>query len=61
MSPFRPVLLEVDVPDTLKCREWLKSYAKNILLPRFQQDAIYIKLVKPTETLEITDLKISKE
>ena len=55
------VLLEVDVPDTLNCREWLKTYAKNILLSRFQQDAIYIKLVKPTETLEITDLNISKE
>ena len=55
------VLLEVDVPDTEKSREWLKSYARDILLRRFQQDVIYIKLVKPTETLEITDLKISEE
>ncbi len=54
-------LLEVDVPETRESREWLKSYARNILLHRFQQDAIYIKLVRPTETLEITDLKISEE
>lgn len=52
-------LLEVDVPDTGESREWLKSYARNVLLRRFQQEAIYIKLVRPTETLEITDLKIS--
>lgn len=55
------VLLEVDVPDTRESREWLKSYARDILLRRFQQDAIYIKLVKPTETLEITELKVSEE
>ena len=55
------VLLEVDVADTRESREWLKSYARNVLLHRFQQDAIYIKLVRPTETLEITDLKISEE
>lgn len=55
------VLLEVDVPDTEKSRGWLKSYAKDVLLARFQQEAIYIKLVKPTETLEITELKISEK
>ncbi len=54
-------LLEVDVPDTEESREWLKSYARDVLLHRFQQEAIYIKLVRPTETLEITDVKISEE
>ncbi len=54
-------LLEVDVPDSEENREWLTSYARNVLLHRFQQAAIYIKLVRPTETLEITDLKISEE
>ena len=54
-------LLEVDIPDTAESRKWLRSYARDVLLHRFQQDAIYIKLVRPTETLEITDLKISEE
>lgn len=50
-------LIEVDVPDTEESREWLKTYAKGVLVPRFQQDAIYIKIVRPIETLEITDLE----
>lgn len=42
-------LVEVDLPDTHENRDWLVSYAKNVLLERFQQKAIYIKFVGPVE------------
>lgn len=49
-------IIEVDIPDTKESREWLKTYARDVLVPRFQQEAIYIKLIRPIETLEITNL-----
>ncbi|MBI2901598.1 MAG: hypothetical protein HYY17_15550 [Planctomycetes bacterium] len=48
-------LLEVDVPDTAAVRAWLKSYARDVLLKRFHQKAIYLKFVGPIERLVVTD------
>lgn len=58
-------LLEVDVPDNAENRAWLKAYAKDVLLKRFCQQAIYMKFVGPVETLlvmteEIVSRKIDK-
>lgn len=47
-------LLEVDVPDTTETRDWLRAYAKDVLVGRFRQKAIYLKFVGPIETLEVT-------
>lgn len=47
-------ILEVDIPDTVESREWLKEYTANTLLERFQQKAIYIKLIKFVEIMEIS-------
>jgi len=44
-------LLEVDLEDTEENRNRLESYAKAVLLSRFQQEAIYIKFVAPVERL----------
>src|SRR5262245_31743940 len=35
-------LIEVDLPDSEESRQWLKNYAQNVLMARFQQKAIYI-------------------
>ena len=43
--------VEVDVPDTATSREWLRKYVKEILLRRFEQEAIYIKFVGPIEQM----------
>lgn len=48
------VLLEVDFPDTQRNREWLEKYAKDVLLERFRQKAIYIKFVGPVERTLVT-------
>lgn len=52
-------LIEVDIPDTRNNRAWLKSYAKNALLKRFRQEAIYLKFVTPIETLMVRKHKVS--
>jgi len=44
-------VVEVDVPDSAASREWLRRYVKNVLLERFQQEAIYIKFVGPIERM----------
>lgn len=36
-------MLEVDVPDTHENRIWLQRYAAEVLIERFEQDAIYLK------------------
>ena len=51
-------LLEVDVPDTPEARAWLRTYARDVLLERFRQKAIYLKFVGPVETLVVTDEEI---
>jgi hypothetical protein len=44
-------VVEVDVPDTGASREWLRRYARDVLMDRFQQEAIYIKFVGPVEQM----------
>ncbi len=45
--------LEVDIPNTPDSRQKLRTYASEVLLDRFEQEAIYVKLV-PVETMLIT-------
>ena len=54
-------LLEVDVPDTLEARAWLRAYARDVLRDRFRQKAIYLKFVGPIETLVVTDEEIGDD
>lgn len=54
-------LLEVDVPDTPEARAWLRTYARDVLLERFRQKAIYLKFVGPVETLVVTDEEIGDD
>ncbi len=51
-------LLEVDVPDIPEARAWLRTYARDVLLERFRQKAIYLKFVGPVETLVVADEEI---
>lgn len=51
-------VLEVDIPDD--CRPWMKSYAKDVLLKRFDQEAIYLRFIGPIETLEVTEETITE-
>lgn len=53
-------IFEVDIPDTDESRKWIKSYAKNVLLKRFRQDAIYLRFIGPIETLEVTEEPITQ-
>lgn len=53
-------VLEVDVPDTPASRTWLRSYAKKILMKRFEQKAIYIKLVGPIEQIIVDEEQINE-
>jgi len=46
--------VEVDIPDTRAARQWIRRYAREILLPRFAQKAIYVRLVGPVEVLLVT-------
>ena len=54
-------LLEVDFTDTPETMAWLKDFARSVLLPRFQQKAIYIRIVGPVTTLEVTDECVSDD
>jgi hypothetical protein len=54
-------LLEVDVPDTVASRAWLRAYARDILCPRFQQKAMYLKFVRPVEHLIISEEEVHDE
>ena len=51
---------EVDILDTEENRRWMKSYAKEVLLKRFRQDAIYIRFIGPVESLEVTGETITE-
>lgn len=42
-------LIEVDVPDRASNLRWLKTYVGSTLLQRFQQEAIYVKFVRPPQ------------
>ena len=54
-------LLEVDIPDTAEARDWLRGYARGILLKRFRQKAIYLKFIGPVETLLVTDEEVASD
>ena len=54
-------LIEVDVLDTRQSREWLRAYARDVLLERFQQKAIYLKFVGPVEHLVVNEEEINDE
>lgn len=42
-------VLEVDMVDAAEERQWIIDYARNVLLERFKQEAIYIKFVRFVE------------
>ena len=54
-------LIEVDVPDTTDSREWLRTYARDVLRERFRQKAIYLKFVGPVEHLIVSEEEVSDE
>jgi len=54
-------LLEEDAPDTAETRAWLRSYARDVLLGRFRQKALYFKLVGPVEQLLIADEEVRSD
>jgi len=54
-------LLEVDVPNTAESREWLRAYARNVLMNRFRQRAIYLKFVGPVEQLIVSEEEVSND
>ncbi|HEX9727360.1 MAG TPA: hypothetical protein VGA37_02505 [Gemmatimonadales bacterium] len=47
-------VLEVDIPEQSAAQRWLREYARDVLLPRFDQKAIYIKFVGPAEVTLVT-------
>lgn len=48
-------VLEVDLPNTRTNRNWLKSYAKDVIIGRFRQKAIYMKFVSGVKPLLVRD------
>lgn len=54
-------LLEVDIPDTAAARGWLRGYAREVLLKRFRQKAIYLKFIGPVETLLVRDEEVASD
>lgn len=48
------VAIEVDIPDTRVARSWLRRYAREVLLRRFKQEAIYIRLIGPVQVVLVT-------
>ncbi len=51
-------LLEVDAPDTVDTRQRLRAYARDVLLERFRQKAMYLRFIGPVETLLVTHEEI---
>jgi len=54
-------LIEVDAPDTADSREWLRTYARDVLRERLRQKAIYLKFVGPVEHLVVSEEEVSDE
>ena len=54
-------LIEVDVPESMKSREWLRAYARDVLRGRFRQKAIYLKFVGPVERLIVSEEEVIDE
>lgn len=44
-------VIEVDIPDETAAKDELREYARDVLLRRFEQEAIYIKLVGPIQVM----------
>lgn len=42
-------VLEVDIPNEVAARNWIAQYARDTLIPRFEQEAMYIRFVGPIE------------
>lgn len=61
ITPDVLVLLEVDMRDTQANRDWLIGYIRDTLLDRFQQEAMYLKLVTGVERLVITKNEIRRD
>ena len=51
----------MDAPDTADFREWLRTYARDVLRERFRQKAIYLKFVGPVEHLVVSEEEVSDE
>lgn len=49
------------IADTAETRDWLRTYARDVLLDRFRQKAIYLKFVKPVEQLIVTDEEVRSD
>ena len=47
--PGRNECSEVDIPNDAAAKRWLARYARETLLERLGQEAIYIKFVGPIE------------
>jgi len=46
-------ILEVDVTDIEESIAWLREYTRHVLLRRFEQKAIYLRIIGPVETLVV--------
>lgn len=46
--------VEVDIPDDRRARSWLTTYVRKILLRRYRQEAIYVRLIGPIEVETVT-------
>jgi hypothetical protein len=53
-------ILKVNVPDDEESVVWFKRYAKEVLLGRFEQKALYLKIIGPIETLIVRSELISE-
>jgi len=51
-------LIEIDISDTAESRRWMRAYAREVLLERFRQKAIYLKFVGPVEQLIVSEEEI---
>lgn len=50
-------LFEIHLPELEASRAWLKDYAQDVLLDRFEQEAIYVVLVGPIQTLLVSRIE----
>lgn len=53
-------VLEIDIVDSEETRERLRKFARDVLLNRFRQRAIYIKWFGPIETWVVTEEEIGR-
>ena len=53
-------ILEVDITDIEESIAWLRRYTREVLLRRFEQKAIYLKIIGPVETLVVRDETVTE-